>query len=59
MIYLSAEDTKDRESRVVPIYEPLLKFFMEAPRSEFTDNVFHYHGLPIAEDIRSGIKTAY
>lgn len=58
MIYLSAEDTKDRESRVVPIYEPLIKYFIDAPHSEYTDNVFHYNGKPIAEDIRTGLKRA-
>lgn len=58
MIYLSAEDTKDREKRLVPICALLMKYFLEAHRSEFTDNVFHYQGLPIAEDIRSGLKTA-
>lgn len=57
-IHLSKEDTKDKESRIVPIYEPLMKFFIEARLSEFTNNVFHYHGIPIGEDIRASIKTA-
>lgn len=45
-------------SSIIFLRTRVMKFFLKAPRSQFTENVSTYHGLPIAEEIRSGIKTA-
>jgi len=56
-IRLEAEHTKDREKRIIPICEPLLKILRDVPRAIHDPHVFQYRGKPIA-DIRKGLRKA-
>jgi integrase len=57
VITLEAEDTKDKEPRVIPICDELLKILTVVPRSIHTNRVFLYEGRPI-KGIRRALKTA-
>ncbi len=47
IIRLAAEDTKDREARIIPICEELHQVLKEIPRNPQDDHVFLYQGGPI------------
>jgi integrase len=55
LIRLEAEDTKDNESRNIPICEELHQILKEIPRSIHDDHVFLYKGKPV-KDIRGSLK---
>ena len=57
LIYLSAADTKDKESRKVPICDDLYAILMEVPRAIHDPHVFLYKGSPV-KDIRTGLRKA-
>lgn len=57
-INLRAEDTKDREARVVPIGKHLHKTLSRLPRSIKSDHVFLYGNKPITKRFETGLKTA-
>ena len=55
MIYLSAEDTKERRAKKIPISKTLRTVLMQIPDRQNNDLVFTYAGKPI-KDIRDGLK---
>ncbi len=57
MIRLEAADTKDKESRKVPISEPLYEILKDIPRAIHDDHVFLYKGKPMTE-IKRSLETA-
>jgi integrase len=57
LINLEAKDTKDRESRKVPICKELYLELKNIPRAIHDDHVFLYKGKPI-KDARRGLKAA-
>ncbi len=54
LIRLSADDTKDDEPRVIPIFQPLYEILSSIPPALHTDRVFLYKGLPLV-----GIRDAF
>ena len=58
VIRLSAQDTKDKEARTIPICDKLLTCLKGLPRSLNTKHVFLYRGEPVKKDFRSGLKIA-
>jgi integrase len=59
VIRLEAKNTKDRESRKIPICEELYQVFRELPRDPYDDHVFLNQGAPVnAERIRNFLMAA-
>jgi integrase len=58
VISLSAQDTKDKEARTIPICEALMACLKSLPRSLNTRHAFLYRGEPVKRDFRSGLKIA-
>jgi integrase len=57
VIRLEAEDTKDRESRTIPICQERFDLLRTIPKAVHDDHVFLYKGQPI-RDIRTGLEKA-
>jgi integrase len=57
VIYLEAEDTKDKEARKVPISDNLFKVLVIIPRYIHDNHVFLYARKPV-RDIRAGLIKA-
>ena len=57
IIRLSAQDTKDKEARTIPICDDLMTCLKRLPRSLNTRQVFLHRGGPI-KDIRGALKSA-
>jgi len=57
VIRLEAQDTKDREPRVIPIGEPLYNMLKNMPRAIHSKNVFLFNGKPV-RDIRTSLYRA-
>lgn len=57
VIRLEAANTKDREPRVIPIGDRLLKVLADIPRAVHDKHVFLYQGKPLTE-IKRTLKTA-
>lgn len=55
IICLKAEDTKDREPRIIPICDELFKILKSIPKAIHDNHVFLYNGKPI-NDIRKALK---
>ena len=56
-INLTAEDTKDREKRSIPICGELYATLKNIPRCLHNEHVFTYRGRPV-KDIRTGLRKA-
>ena len=57
MIYLKAEDTKERKPKVVPITKPLRDILLTLPGRASEGFIFTYAGKPV-RDITEGIEAA-
>jgi integrase len=62
LIHLTAEDTKERKAKTVPIAKPLLESLVSLPnrlQKANTDNhVILFRGKPIKGDMRASLETA-
>ena len=62
MIQLESSDTKDRESRNIPLCNELLNVMLSLPNriqdSDKDNHVFQYKGQPIDGDTRDGLRKA-
>ena len=58
LIMLEAGDTKDKESRSIPICNELHLILTNIPRAIHDNHVFLYKGTPI-KDIRTAIRDAF
>lgn len=56
-IRLEAEDTKDKDARLIPIPAGLLKVLRSTPRALHDQHVFLYKGKPLTH-IRTGLRKA-
>ncbi len=57
VIRLAAEDTKDKEARLIPICPALYEELSSIPRAIHDDHIFLYRGKPVS-DIRGGLEKA-